>query len=355
MGVRERLLGGTVLVVAASALGGVAIALAGAAAAPRGDVEFRFQDPAIVESSGLVASDGLFVTVNDSGDTGRVFVVDPADGRTVGVTSWTADGAQPRDVEAVAPVAGASAVWVGDIGDNLAERASITVVRVPVARGDRTATPTTYELVYPGGARDAETLLVDPRGRLLVVTKGLFGGEVMIAPKRLDPDGPNRLRRIGPSIGVATDGAFFPDGRHLVVRSYSGAAVYTYPGLDEVGHFTLPDQQQGEGIAVDEAGAVFVSTEGEHTAVLRVRLPRAITAAIAPVPPPTRTVPPATGPADGSGQGGGSTTSTTADASRSDDGPAWLWLLGGLLVLGLAGYVVVATLTAVVQARRPHG
>ena len=63
------------------------------------DVAFTFTDPAIVESSGLVARDGLFATVNDSGDLGRVFSVDPTDGSTVGVTSW----GDATDVEALAP------------------------------------------------------------------------------------------------------------------------------------------------------------------------------------------------------------------------------------------------------------
>ena len=39
-------------------------------------VDLAFQDPAIVESSGLVVSDGLFVTTNDSGDSGRIFTVE---------------------------------------------------------------------------------------------------------------------------------------------------------------------------------------------------------------------------------------------------------------------------------------
>ncbi len=79
-----------------------------------GDEVFAFQDPAIVESSGLVAlGDGLFATTNDSGDSGRVFTVDD-DGETVGVTTWAST---PDDVEALAP-AGDGEVWVGDIGDN---------------------------------------------------------------------------------------------------------------------------------------------------------------------------------------------------------------------------------------------
>ena len=93
---------------------------------PGGDVAFSFADPAIIESSGLVAGD-RFATVNDSGDVGRVFTVDPSDGTTVAVTTW--DG-EPADVEALAPLPDGD-LLVGDIGDNLAERDSIAVVRVP--------------------------------------------------------------------------------------------------------------------------------------------------------------------------------------------------------------------------------
>jgi hypothetical protein len=96
----------------------------------------RFEDPEIVESSGLAVVDGLLVTTNDSGDSGRVFTVDPATGETVGVTQWSAD---PVDVEALAP-AGGGEVWVGDIGDNRAERTSVSVARVPVGRGTVTST-----------------------------------------------------------------------------------------------------------------------------------------------------------------------------------------------------------------------
>ena len=226
--------------------------------------DFTFQDPAIVESSGLVVSDGLFVTTNDSGDTGRVFTVD-ATGRTVGVTSWSLP---PTDVEALAP-ASPSEVWVGDIGDNTASRPSVTVVRVPFGPGDRTVTPPAYSLVYPDGAHDAEALLAAPDGRLLVVTKELFGGTVYAAPKRLSPAHPNELEKVTRTMGVVTDGAFFPDGRHYVLRDYGTASVYTYPGHRKVASVRLPDQPQGEGIAVDADGWVHVSSEGAHSQVLR--------------------------------------------------------------------------------------
>jgi hypothetical protein len=234
-------------------------------AEPTHTVEFSFRDQAIVESSGLVVRDGLYVTTNDSGDGGRIFTVDPS-GATVGTTSWSP---APVDVEALAP-AGPGHVWVGDLGDNRWERSSVSVLRVPYGRGDRTVTPTAYALVYPDGSHDAETLMTGPGGRLFVVSKDIFGGTMYAAPRHLSSKHPNRLTAVADAMGFATDGSFYPDGRHYVLRDYGYAAVYTYPAHERVATFRLPEQRQGEGISVDEGGAVHVSTEGQFTDVLRV-------------------------------------------------------------------------------------
>ncbi|MCM3517317.1 hypothetical protein M3673_18900, partial [Nocardioides sp. P86] len=129
----------------------------------------------------------------------------------------------PVDVEALAPADGPGArpgeVWVGDIGDNPGERTSGSVTRVAVGRGALGAAGTPYELVYPDGGQDAETLLVEPRsGRLLVASTAFLGGTLYRAPARLSPDAPTRLEPVGSVLSIAPDGAFFPDGRHLVVR-----------------------------------------------------------------------------------------------------------------------------------------
>jgi hypothetical protein len=298
-----------------------AVGAVSAPAGPRAEVVFTFDDPAIVESSGLVALDdaarnGLFVTVNDSGDRGRVFVVDRR-GHTVGVTSWSADVV---DVESLAP-AGPGEVWVGDTGDNRGARDSVTVLRVPVGRGDRTVTPTAYDLVYPGGGRDAETLMSDPRtGRLFVVSKDIFGGTVYAAPRRLSADRPNRLRPVADSVALATDGSFFPDGRHYVVRGYGSASVYGYPSHELIGSFPLPRQRQGEGIAVGADGALYLSTEGQFTDVLRMRVPRKVARAMEPIPSasPSAT-PPGSAPAP--------------VVVTEETGTPWPWLAGGALAV----------------------
>ncbi|WP_203337295.1 hypothetical protein [Nocardioides limicola] len=257
-----------------------AVLLAGVlalAAGPAVDVEYdevwRFADTEIVESSGLVVTDDLVVTVNDSGDSGRIFTVDLATGQTVGVTRWSPD---PRDVEALAP-AGPRHVWVADIGDNRGVRSSLELLRVPFGRGDRTVTPERYQVVHPGAAVDAESLLAHPvSGQLYVVTKEVFGSRVLALPERLDPRWPNELTEVGRVIGLATDAAFFPDGRHLIIRNYGRAVVYAYPEFQAVGSLVLPDQQQGEGIAVAPDGEVYLSSEGLRQPLLRIVLPGAL-------------------------------------------------------------------------------
>jgi len=209
------------------------------------------------------------VTVNDSGDSGRVFAVDPATGETVGVTSWDAE---PTDVEALAP-AGPGHVWVADTGDNRHVRDSIEVLRVPVGRGDSSVRPTSYELVYPDGAHDAEALVRHPlTGRLHVITKGVFSGTVYAAPPRLRADRPNALVAVGEAPGIVTDATFLPGGGGVVLRTYTSAHLAAYPSWEPVSSWDLPDQDQGEGLAL--AGRdLLVSTEGARSQVLRVPLP----------------------------------------------------------------------------------
>ncbi len=237
----------------------------------------RFEDPDVVESSGLASVDGLLVTTNDSGDSGRVFAVDPATGRTVGVTRWSP---APEDVEALAP-AGPGEVWVADTGDNRHVRDSVTVLRVPVGRGDVDADPESYELVYPAGdgAQDAEALLAHPvTGQLFVVTKGVFAGAVYAAPPRLRTDRPNQLVQVADAPGIVTDATFLPGGGAVVLRTYASAHVAAYPSWEPVGSWELPAQDQGEGITLvgDE---LWLSTEGARSTVLAVDLPPAAAAA----------------------------------------------------------------------------
>lgn len=298
--------------------GGAALAALAVPAALHGTRVFSFTDPAITESSGLVDLGSTMVTTNDSGGDPLVFVVDDH-GRTVGRTTYTSS---VLDTEALAP-AGAHAVWVGDIGDNDEVRPTVQVYRVPVGRGDRTVHAPAYDLVYPDGPHDAESLLYGPDKRLRIVTKGVLGGAVYVAPERLDPNRPNRLRK-GPQVDVwATDAALLPGGGYVIVRGYGSALVATYPQFRPLGYVELPAEPQGEGISVSRAGRIRLSSEGEHSAVLQIGLPASIRAKIAP---------PRVGPV--------TTTTDPAATSEPDGGSPWPWILGGSLAVGFVGWLL---------------
>jgi len=247
---------------------------------------FRFQDRAISESSGLVAlPGGLVVTVNDSGDSARVFVVDAHTGRTVGTTTWAGE---PVDDEALA-AAGPDRVWVGDIGDNTTSRDSIRVTLVPVGRGDRSGSLASYELRYPRHqSYDAETLLAEPgSGRLFVVTKSALGGRIFAAPSRLSAGRPTLLRQVGIAPGLVTDGAFTPDGDRVVLRDYGRFVELSYPGWRTLTDGLLPAQRQGEGIAITDDGRLLVSSEGTRQPVYAVPDPLASQPTATPSATPT--------------------------------------------------------------------
>jgi hypothetical protein len=189
---------------------------------------------------------------------------------------------------------------------------------------------TRYDLAYKGGPRDAEALLVHPRtGRLLVVSKGLFGGQVLAAPATLRTDAVNVLRPVGGAPGLVTDGAFFPDGRHVLLRTYSMMAVHdARTWKSEVGA-ELPDQQQGEGLAMSTSGrAVLVSTEGANSDVLTVPLGRKVLDAAAPAETADDAAP---------------APSAVASAEPPDDGPSTAQV-AGVSAAGVAAAAAVLLL-----------
>ncbi len=281
----------------------------------------RIKDPAITESSGLLARDGEFFTVNDSGGDGVVYVIDAVTGRT----ARTIDFARgPRDVEALAfgaSAGGGPGIWVGDIGDNDAVRPWISVTSVSPG-----VAPRRYRLSYPDGAVDAEALLVNPiTGRLFIASKEFFGGTLYAAPGELRRKGTNLLAPVAEVGSVVTDGSFFPDGKHVILRGYVRATVYRFPSMKAVGSFALPREPQGEGIAVSPAGKVFVSSEGSEQPILAVELPARVTAALA-----------------GKERSEGFEGAVTRARDEVLDETSWLpggpWTAGGLVLVVLAGF-----------------
>jgi hypothetical protein len=91
---------------------------------------------------------------------------------------------------------------------------------------------------------------------------------------------------VGGAGALVTDGVFFPDGKHLVLRDYGSATVLRTRNFASLGNFALPAQEQGEGIAV-QGDHVVVSSEGRHAPVRTAAVPPALRQLMQPEPTPS--------------------------------------------------------------------
>lgn len=294
---------------------------------------FTIKDSRVVESSGLAAdqTSNLYWTVNDSGATGTVYGVQP-DGAILGSLNFRA---KPVDVEAVA--FHDNLLYVADIGDNSAQRDFITVYYFANPRASGlTLNYRSFDFSYPEGAQDAETLLVDPAGRLFIVTKGISGA-IYAAPKSPKSQGVNELERVGDAPATITDGTFLPDGKRIALLSYGEVIVIDARKYRTVATAKIPKQPQAESLTVSLDGkSLLVGSEGKKSKVYAMKVPGAAT--------PTPTPSPADSPAD---SGGSDADATDADAANSGIANP-----GNLIALGLSGFVAIVAGVVVVLVRR---
>jgi hypothetical protein len=237
----------------------------------------RIADKRITESSGLAASrtqDGVFYTHNDSGDGPRVFRFD-REGNVTGV--FELPGVVARDWEdmASATLRQKPFLFVGDIGDNARAREWVTVYRFPEPTGPGGQVPSreAYRLTYPDGAHDCEALLVDPKtGDVVLVTKERTGPTFVF---RFRPAGGGEytLSRVctlvvdtgGLGGRLVTGGDFAPDGRSVVLRTYSAALEFDVPD-DRAWWKSVPrtivtaPETQGEAVCFSRDGSHLLTT-----------------------------------------------------------------------------------------------
>ena len=343
------------MIAAVGRLAAAALLVTGSGA-PHPSRLFRFADPRITEASGIargLVSPGVFYVQNDSGDSNRVFAVDRRTGETAATIVVT--GARNVDWEDIAVAADQQAtpsVWLADIGDNDGVRRTVQLYELaephidPAWRNRTMRLPVAHEwqLRYPSGPTDAESLAVGTDGTPYIVTKS-FGGATVY---RVPPWQPGRqvqtLRRVGRisfhSTGTAnpfglfgqvnaTGAAISTSGLVFAVRTYSDVWVWRVTGsiADTLRHrpvvVPLPDQPQGEGLALLGHHAV-VDSEQPHSAVYAVPLPHNPTRLPTDTSSPEQAAPP-------------------KGHSDSDSTEHWWWVGGGMAALvGLIAVVVTA-------------
>ncbi|MEV7851286.1 WD40 repeat domain-containing protein [Streptomyces sp. NPDC088183] len=296
------------------------------------DRSFTIEDPRITESSGLAASrahPGIYWTHNDSDDGPYVYAVDSRTGKTVATITMKGVG-EPRDVEAIS-LGPDGDLYVGDIGDNLnGSWDHVWIYRFPEPKQlkDTTVRATQYDVKYADGPRNAEALMVHPKtGRVYIASKNEDGGGLYEGPAKLTTGATNVFRRVG-EVPWVTDGAFSPDGKELVLRSYFSARGYAFEngrlGADHA--VQAPFQRQAESVTYTADGsALMFGSEGERSDVQRVDV-------------------------DGGGAGrdgkspskeGGAASSSSAGAGSGGTGDVKGTTLTGVLVLAGIGFLVL--------------
>jgi hypothetical protein len=236
---------------------------------------FTIHDSRVKESSGLIKSqkyEGLWWTSNDSGDTARIFGVNQ-DGAVKAVLTFKAS---VQDVEALAIDNGT--IYIADIGDNKSSRQMISVYTIPepAKLENQSVMFHQYDFVYPDGAHDAETLLIQPdTHRFYFVTKVAQGkGGFYAAPEQASRKGTNDLTRLADAPAGITDGTFLPDGKSLVLRSYVDIALLTWTPRPTVQARAAVPLAQGESVAAGpSATSLVVGSEGANSVVYQVPIP----------------------------------------------------------------------------------
>jgi len=237
------------------------------------DVMGQSKDPQLNEVSGLaksISNSGLFWTHNDSGDKPRVFLINPAGEIKLTVTISNAKNIDWEDI-ALGELNGTNMLFIGDIGDNRAERDQLFIyafeepVLDSLKSGEVALAAEKMEITYVNGARDAETLLFDHFSKELVIVSKR-DPEVMVYPFRFQ-DGSSESVSFVSSLQVTqlTAGDMSTNG-DLLLKNYNEIYLIKNPSKKALrGLLTSPEilrvkyreEKQGEAICWDEKGEGF--------------------------------------------------------------------------------------------------
>jgi hypothetical protein len=234
----------------------------------------KVQNKEIDEASGIVCSsgkNGVIYVHNDSGGGSYIYVIDSL-GNDMGLI--TLSGVLNRDWEdiAIGPDANSENphIYLADIGDNNGEYPDIKIYRFLEPRevkGNMVLNAATFVLNYPDGSKDAETLLIDPINKeLLIISKrGQENGIYKISIADLEK-GVKNLDKVGSlPIPMIVGGDVSRDGKQIILKNYTH--VYYWVRLNgetiDVSFKRKPielpyhPEPQGESIAFHSSGNFY--------------------------------------------------------------------------------------------------
>lgn len=238
------------------------------------------------EVSGLAESQvnqgGLWAH-NDSGNGNILYLIDKNTGKIKG--SYRINGAESIDWEDMevgpGPQPGINYIYMGDIGDNTAKRPYSTIYRFEEPVFEESHEGKFMELdinvdalnfMYPDGARDAETLLLDHNSSdLYIISKREFPARVYVYPFPQDAKNTTSLFLAGTLPFFApVGGNAGPNGDEILVKTYDKIFYWqhnknvplweTLAKAPEIAPYD-PVEPQGEAICFDSEGNYFTLSE----------------------------------------------------------------------------------------------
>lgn len=236
--------------------------------------------PLLSEVSGVAPSpSGSDVTwlLNDSGDQPRLYGIGPD--QSVHVVSVTgAEAVDWEDLGAGFDEKNQPVLWIADTGANIAPRESVTLYRVPEpGPTDTTVAAFAVEVRYPDGSHDAEAVLVDPKGPLLIATKDpgrsrLFQVDIPTKPGVVMAKEVGSFAPSGRDSTLVTSASVAPDRHAVAIRTYGSVWLYEVRGeeplqaaLARPGCRGLTGEEvQGESVGIRRDGTYVTIGEGTN-------------------------------------------------------------------------------------------
>lgn len=253
------------------------------------------------EISGLfISKDNLIFVQNDSGDTSRFFAID-AKGNLVSKLYFKGDPSNKHfgvtDCEDIAggpgPVKNKNYIYLGDVGDNVGKRPYVTVYRFLEPNklfNTMHIEGEAVQLKYPNGPQDAETLMVDPILKELIIiskrqdTVGIYSSALFFRNRdtvTMKKQGSLFL----PGRGLAkyiVSGDISRDGRQIILKTYTNVYYWLRNGKEPISQTLrrmpkkLPYvlEPQGEAIGFTPDGkAYYCISEGKNSVIYRYNVP----------------------------------------------------------------------------------
>lgn len=243
-------------------------------------------NPLLEEISGLAFSrkhPNLMYVHTDSGGEAAVYLMDSL-GNELGKLEL--EGVENRDWEEIAVGPGPngqSYVYVGEIGDNLAKHDEVIVYRFPEPnriQSGKVAVEAAI-LTYPKGARDAETMMVDPLdGRIYILSKrddknSLYSFDQEAFEKAGETEMKDHFNL---PFTMSTAGDISADGSKILIKNYQSIFYWEREEGEDLLDVLKRDpielpynpEPQGEAIGFGPSGATFYTLSEKRFSIVPV-------------------------------------------------------------------------------------